>query len=92
MSAAFEAVVAQVAAAARADRAAWERDGWQRVHDAVAGEEPAFVAWAREHRRWTFVVAEAAEAVCAKPPEAAAYVLHEIVEELLEEDDEITGV
>jgi len=92
MSAACEAVVAQVAAAARADRTAWERDGWTRVHDAVAGDETAFVDWARDHRRWRFVVAEAAEAVCAKPPEAAAYVLHEIVEELLEEDDEITGV
>jgi hypothetical protein len=92
VSAAFDAVVARVAAVARADRAAWERDGWSRVHDETAGEPAAFVEWARDHRRWRFVVAEAADAVCAKPPEAAAYVLHEIVEELLEEDDEITGV
>ena len=87
----FDALVERTAAEARADRAAWERDGWARVHEAVAADAAAFVEWARDHRRWRFVVAEAAEAVCAKPPEAAAFVLHGIVGELLDEDED-TGV
>ena len=65
----------------------WQRDGWARVADAVAGEEGAFVDWARDHRRWRFVVAEAAEAVCAKPREAASWILHAIIDDLLDEDD-----
>jgi hypothetical protein len=89
VTAAFEALVERTAAEARADRAAWARDGWARVAGAVGGDAAAaFVDWAREHRRWRFVVAEAAEAVCAKPPEAAAFVLHGIVDELLEEDED----
>jgi hypothetical protein len=84
----FEAMVDELAAAARADRDGWARDGWARAAAAVGPRADAFLAWAREHRRWRFVVAEAAEAVCAKPREAAAWVAHAIVEELLEEDDE----
>lgn len=83
----FEALVERVAAEARADRAAWSQSGWARAAAAVAGEATAFLAWARDHRRWRFVVAEAADEVCAKPPEAAAYVLHAIVDELLDDDD-----
>ncbi len=84
----FEALVERMVAEARADRAAWARDGWARAAAAIAGDARAFVDWARDHRRWRFVVAEAADAVCAKPPEAAAFVLHGIVDELLEQDDE----
>jgi hypothetical protein len=83
----FEAIVDELFASARRDRAAWERDGWARAAAAVAPHARAFLDWARDHRRWRFVVAEAADAVCAKPPEAAAWVAHQIVEELLEEDD-----
>ena len=87
----FAALVEKTAAEARADRAAWTRDGWARVHEAIADDAAAFVEWARDHRRWRFVVAEAAEAVCAKPAEAASFVLHGIVEELLEEDEDGGG-
>jgi hypothetical protein len=83
----FEAVVAELTAAARADRDGWERDGWARAAGAVAGRAQPFLDWARDHKRWRFVVAEAAEAVCAKPPEAAAWVAHAIIDELLEDDD-----
>jgi hypothetical protein len=56
------------------------------VRTALAGASPAaFLDWARGHRRWSFAVAEAAGEVCAKPPEAAAYVLLKIAEEALEE-------
>lgn len=85
--AAFEALVERLAAAARADPAAWARDGWQRAAHAVAADAAAFVDWACDHRRWRCVVAEAADAVCAKPPEAAAFILHAIVDELLEDDE-----
>jgi hypothetical protein len=83
----FDEALAALVAAARADREGWARDGWARAAAAVGGQSAAFLAWAREHRRWRFVVAEAADAVCAKPPEAAAWVAHAIVDELLEEDD-----
>ena len=42
----------------------------------------AFIEWARLHPRWQFNVAEAAGRVCAKPVEAAVFVLSDIVEEL----------
>jgi len=45
----------------------------------------AFLGWARDHDRWRFAVAEAAGKVCAKPREAALFVLASILEELLEE-------
>ena len=83
----FDALVERMAARARADRAAWAADGWARAAEGVAGQEAPFVEWARDHRRWRFVVAEAAEAVCAKPREAASWILHAIVEDLLDEDD-----
>ena len=83
----FDALVERLAARARADRAAWAADGWARAAEGVAGQEAPFVEWARDHRRWRFVVAEAAEAVCAKPREAASWILHAIVEDLLDEDD-----
>ena len=83
----FDGLIARMAAAARADRAGWQRDGWQRAAAAIAGTAAPFVEWAREHRRWRYVVAEAGETVCAKPREAAAWIAHAIVEELLEEDD-----
>jgi len=82
----FDALLEALAEEARRDRAAWARDGWARVARAVSSEADAFLAWARAHRRWSFVVAEAAEEVCAKPPEAAAWVAHAAVEELLEVD------
>ena len=80
-------MIEKMAAHARADRAAWAADGWARVAEAVAGQEAPFVEWARDHRRWRYVVAEAAEAVCAKPREAASWILHAVVEDLLDEDD-----
>ena len=83
----FEALVERLAAEARADPAAWSRDGWGRAAAEVAGRAAPFLEWARDHRRWRFVVAEAADAVCAKPPEAAAFILHGIVAELLEDDE-----
>ena len=83
----FDALVERMAARARADRAAWAADGWARAAEGVAGQEAPFVEWARDHRRWRFVVAEASDAVCAKPPEAAAWVAHQIIEELLEDEE-----
>lgn len=43
------------------------------------------LAWATDHDRYRFAVAEAAGKVCAKPREAAIFVLAAIVEERLEE-------
>ncbi|MEX1367255.1 MAG: hypothetical protein AB1Z98_29280 [Nannocystaceae bacterium] len=43
------------------------------------------IEWARLHPRWQFNVAEAADQVCAKPIEAAVFVLSDIVAELLDE-------
>ena len=83
----FARVIEELAAAARADRDGWERDGWTRAAAAVRGQAAPFLAWAREDRRWRFVVAEASDAVCAKPPEAAAWVAHQIIEELLEDEE-----
>jgi len=82
----FDALIDDLAARARDDRRAWAREGWARTASAVGDRAESFLAWAREHPRWSFVVAEAAEAVCAKPREAAVWVAHAIVEELLEED------
>lgn len=45
----------------------------------------AFLEWARQHRKWQFNVAEAADQVCAKPVEAAIFVLADIVDELEDE-------
>jgi hypothetical protein len=83
----FDDELVALVAAARADRDGWARDGWARAAALVGGRGAAFLDWARDHRRWRSVVAEAADAVCAKPPEAAAWVAHAIVDELLEEDD-----
>jgi hypothetical protein len=83
----FDALIERLVAGARADREGWSRDGWRLAAEAVVGQAALFVAWARQHRRWSFVVAEAAEAVCAKPAEAAAFVAHAIVDELLEDED-----
>jgi len=82
----FDATIEELAVAARADRDGWARDGHARAAQAVGARAEAFVAWARAHRRWSFVVAEAADAVCAKPREAAAWIAHAIVEELLEDE------
>ena len=84
----FEAVIERLAAQARSDRDGWARDGWRLAAAAVGGQAAPFVEWARGHRRWSFVVAEAAADVCAKPPEAAAFIAHAIVDELLEADDD----
>jgi hypothetical protein len=81
----FEGLIERLAARARADRAGWQRDGWTRAAEAVDAQAAPFVEWARDHRRWRYVVAEAGETVCAKPREAAAWIAHAIVEELLEE-------
>jgi hypothetical protein len=80
----FDVMLDELVAEARRDGAAWERDGWARVAQAIGDNGATFIAWARDHRRWSFIVAEAAEAVCAKPREAAAWVAHAIVQELLE--------
>lgn len=82
----FEDTIAALAAAARADRDGWARDGLSRAAAAVGDCAGEFLDWARDHRRWSFVVAEAAEVVCAKPREAAVFIAHAIVDELLEED------
>ena len=82
----FEETIAALAAAARADRDGWSRDSFSRTAAAVADHAAAFLDWARDHRRWSFVVAEAAEVVCAKPREAAVFVAHAIVDELLEDE------
>lgn len=83
----FDDALAALAAAARADRDGWTRDGFARAAAAVGDRAAAFLDWARAHRRWSFVVAEAAEVVCAKPREAAVFVAHAIVDELLEDDE-----
>jgi hypothetical protein len=81
----FDDVVAKLADEALADRATWSSEGWSRAAAATAGCAVEFLDWAQAHRRWSFIAAEASAEVCAKPPEAAAWILHEIIEELLEE-------
>jgi hypothetical protein len=81
-----EQLVDTLAADARSDREAWSREGWARAAAATSSCASDFLEWARAHRRWSFIVAEAASEVCAKPPEAAAWVLHQIVDELLEDE------
>ena len=78
-------IVAWLGALARSDREDWEKSGWETAAAAIEGRADEFLEWARQDRRWSFVVAEASAEVCAKPPEAAAWVLHQIVEELLED-------
>ena len=80
----WDRIIDELHAWARSEPEAWAREGWTRAGAAIA-DPPAFLEWARDHQRWSFVVAEAAAEVCAKPPEAAAWVLHQIIEELLEE-------
>jgi hypothetical protein len=81
----WETIVAWLSALARSDRDAWARSGWETVAIVVEGRADELLQWARNDKRWSFVVAEASTEICAKPPEAAAWVLHQIVEELLEE-------
>ena len=45
----------------------------------------AFVEWATHHPRWCHDVAEVAERVCAKPLEAAAAIVANIVDGALDE-------
>lgn len=79
----LDALYLEVAAAAREDEATWE----QRAHAVVApfasrwGD--AFLAWAKEDDRWRLTVAEAATRVCAKPREAAAFIVVEGLRERL---------
>jgi hypothetical protein len=54
----------------------------------LAGEEAAFLEWARHDLRWSLTVAECAAEVCAKPREAAVVVLLAIAREVLEEETE----
>jgi|GEM_PF-1564385 len=49
----------------------------------------AFVEWATHHPRWLHNVADVADRVCAKPLEAAVFILSDIVDERL--DDEATA-
>ena len=81
----MDELIDRILADARKDPSAWSRDGWSRAADATRDCAAEFLAWARDHKRWSFIVAESNEVVCAKPPEAAAWVLHEIIEELLED-------
>ncbi len=81
---AMESLVTQLYEEALADPDAWSEDGWSRIAAVLAGRANEFLDWAGAHPRWSFVVAEASSEVCAKPPEAAAWVLHEIVDELLD--------
>lgn len=46
----------------------------------------AFLAWARHDPWWTLVVAECATQVCAKPAEAAVFVLVEGLRQRLVDD------
>ncbi|MEM1029597.1 MAG: hypothetical protein AAGN82_04565 [Myxococcota bacterium] len=43
----------------------------------LADEAPSFLNWARTDPWWALVIAECATLVCAKPPEAAAFILVE---------------
>lgn len=88
----FEGLVQDLAARCRRE-APGDPAGWRRLAEVEilgpaldgAGTPPAFLAWARDHRRFGYVVAECAAEVCAKPREAAIYVLGAIVAELAEE-------
>ncbi|MCH9687802.1 MAG: hypothetical protein K0V04_40605 [Deltaproteobacteria bacterium] len=44
------------------------------------------MAWAQEHPKWRFNVAEVSDGVCAKPVEAAIAILSDIVAECLDDD------
>ncbi len=67
-------------------------DRWELVaHDQIVpntidGDHAGFLAWARADPEWALVVAECATKVCAKPAEAAAYILVEGLRERLEDD------
>ena len=45
----------------------------------------AFIEWATHHPTWRHNVADAADRVCAKPLEAAIFILGDIVDERLDE-------
>jgi hypothetical protein len=49
------------------------------------GTAESLLAWAGDHRRWRFAVAEASEEACAKPREAAVSVVRLILEERFDE-------
>jgi hypothetical protein len=85
---AFDDVIAELHAFARANPDAWARDAHALIGAALGERTDAFLAWARAHRRWSHNLAEAAADVCAKPRELAAQTLWAIVEELLDEDRE----
>src|SRR5262249_53392699 len=71
----WDTIVAWLSALARSDRDAWAKGGWEAVATVIGGRAEELLQWARDDRRWSFVVAEASAEICAKPPEAAAWVL-----------------
>lgn len=84
----IESLVRELLPLARREPGAWERQAVtsaipQALQDSGSPEE--LLAWANDHRRWRFAVAEAADEVCAKPTEAAVTVVRHILEERFDE-------
>lgn len=90
----FEALISELHERLRGE-AKSDPIGWRRraevgsLDEALtrAGTPEAFLAWARDHRQRAFVVAESAGEICAKPREAAIYVLGAILAEILDETE-----
>ncbi len=76
------------------DPSTWETKARNElIGETLADEHDAFLQWVRHETTWALVVAECAGKVCAKPREAAAFILMEglrdrLADEGLIEDDD----
>lgn len=82
----IEAAVERVRALQRQGPQGDERALVEGLPPLVAGREAAFLAWAQGHPAWSLTLAECASEVCAKPREAAIYLLRAIAREVIEDD------
>lgn len=84
----IERLVRELLPLARREPDAWAQQAVASTIPAAlqtSGSPEALLAWAGDHRRWRFAVAEAAEEACAKPTEAAVTVVRHILEERFDE-------
>lgn len=82
----IDALYEELAPLARREPGTWRQMAQAHIIPrALVGAPEAFIAWAEEHPLWRFTVAECATEVCAKPREAAIYIISAMIEELIED-------